>query len=177
MLMIYILLAVGLAGVIYMIVTSSKRFTVTESSKMAGGVVFKHRDRGLLSRVWYCLVWILITSVNLLLNMNRMKYESLRGSSSPQNQVIFYGIAVVLYVIILIFSLQQYLKYNEFRLCPHCFYLGGTKYDRKHYTYSLDGEEVVFTSGRTEKRITVPEKKRKEVLSILGKYYTKSENG
>ncbi len=175
--MIYLLLAAGLAGIIYMIVTSSKRFTVTESSKMAGGVVFRHRDPALLSKVWYSLIWILITSVNVLSNMSRMKYGSLRGSYSPQSQLIFYWIALLLYVIILIFSLQQYLKYNEFRLCPHCFYLGGTKYDRKHYTYSLDGDEVVFRSGRSEKRITVPEKKRKEVLGILGKYYTKSENG
>jgi hypothetical protein len=157
-----------------MIVSSSKRYSVTESAKMAGGVVFRHKDPALLSKVWYSLAWILITGANLLLNMKRLGYGRGYGSYSPQRQVIFYGIALVIYVMIFIFSIQQYLKYNEFRLCPHSFYLGGTKYDRKHYTYSLDGEEVVFRSGRSEKRITVPEKKRKEVLGILGKYYTKS---
>ena len=174
--MIYLLLAMGLVNLVYMIVTSSKRFTITESSKMAGGVVFRHKDPALLSRVKYCIFWILIAVANLLMDLDNLRTGIRHGTIDLKKKVIFYGIALVLYVIIFIFSLQQYLKYNEFRLCPHCFYLGGTKYDRKHYTYSLDGEEVVFRSGRTEKRIAVPEKKRKEVLGILGKYYTKSEN-
>lgn len=170
------LLALAIVDIIYMIVSSSKRFTVTESSKMAGGVVFKHKDRGLLSLVWNSIAFILTTSGLLMSKIGRSKSNADAWSNAKKAD-IFLWIALGLYALIFISALVQFLKYREFRLCPQCFYLGGTKYDRKKYTYSLDGEEVVFRSGRTEKRITVPEKKRKEVLSILGKYYTKSENG
>ena len=170
------LLALVIVDIIYMIVSSSKRFTVTESSKMAGGVVFKHKDRGLLSLVWNSIAFILTTSGLLMSKIGRSKLNADAWSNAKKAD-IFLWIALVIYVMIFIFSIQQYMKYNEFRLCANCFYFGGAKYEKKHYTYSLDGEEVVFRSGRIEKRITVPEKKRKEVLGILGKHYTKSENG
>ena len=176
--MVYLMLGLAPVCIIYMIVSSSKRYSVTESAKMAGGVVFKHRDPGLLSKVWYSLVWILITSANLLLNMKRLKYGSGYGSIDPRKQFIFYLIALVIYVMIFIFSIQQYLKYSEFRLCASCFYLGGVKYDRKKYSYTLEGDTVIFSAkGAKNIEIDIPEKKKKEVLGILGKHYTKSENG
>ncbi|MCR5021163.1 hypothetical protein, partial [Ruminococcus sp.] len=73
----------------------------------------------------------------------------------------------------MIYGLIVYIRYNEFKLFANCFYLGGIKYDRNHYTYFIDGDAVVFKGGSHEKRITVPENKRKEVLGILEQYYTK----
>lgn len=168
------LLALAVVDIIYMIVSSSKRFTVTESSKMAGGVVFRHKDRGLLGPVWNSIAFILITSGMLISKIGRSKLNADAWSNAKKAD-IFLWIALGLYALNFISALVQFLKYREFRLCPHCFYLGGAKYDRKRYTYSLDGEEVVFRSGRTEKRIAVPEKKRKEVLAVLKKYYTEKD--
>ena len=177
MIMVYLMLSLAPVCIIYMIVSSSKRNSVTESAKKAGGVVFKHKDPGLLSRAKYSLAWILITGTNLLMNMKRLGYGDGYGSIDPQKQVVFYLIALAIYVMIFIFSIQQYLKYSEFRLCAKCFYLGGAKYSRKKYSYTLDGDMVIFKANHVEKRIVIPEKKRKKVLGILEKYYTKSENG
>ena len=173
MIMVYLMLGLAPVCIIYMIVSASKRDKVTKRAKRAGGVTFKHRDPWLLSRVRYSLAWILITAVNLLTNMKKVGY----GSIASRKQVIFYVIAMVLYVMIFLFSLQQYLKYDRFRLCANCFYLGGTRYKRKDFSYSIDGDTVIFKANSVEKRIVIPEKKRKEVLGILGEYYTKDTGG
>ena len=85
MIMLYLMLGMAPVCIIYMIVSSSKRYSVTESAKMAGGVVFRHKDPALLSKVWYSLAWILITGANLLQNMKRLGYGRGYGSYSPQS--------------------------------------------------------------------------------------------
>ena len=177
MIMVYLVLAFVPVGIAYMIISASKRNAVTKRAKRAGGVFFQYGDPGLLSKIRYSLAWILITGVNLLSNMTKLGYDRGDGILNPRNQVIFYGIVLVIFVVSFLYSLQQYLKYNEFRLCAKCFYLGGVRYSRKQYSYTIDGDTLIFKGNRVEKRIVIPEKKREEVLGILEEYYTNSENG
>ncbi len=169
--LIYIMPLLLIVYLICITVDISKRNKGMKAAEKAGGVSFRHKYPEFVKALWLLSLGIFLKETNALLKLFGRDEADL---TLKKMGLIF---STTILFIDMIYGLIVYIRYNEFRLCANCFYFGGAKYDRKKYTYSLDGEEVVFRSGRTEKRITVPEKKRKEVLGILGKYYTKSENG
>lgn len=169
----YALLALAPINIIVLIVESSKRYSTTGASKMAGGVVFRHKSPDLLRNVKMTFVWILITGANVALNMSRLG-DRFSNKSNAKNQLIFYILALALYTVNFIYAIIQYMKYDEFRLCDNCFYLGGVKYDSKKYSYTLEDNAVIFSAKHmTDKRIEIPDNKRNEVLSILERSYRK----
>ncbi|MBO4866999.1 MAG: hypothetical protein J5582_10650 [Ruminococcus sp.] len=168
-LLIFLLIIIMAVEFIGLVISSSKRFTVTESAKMAGGVVFMHKDPELLKGVKQGAVIILITAFTFHLN-SIFRWDEFVADKAA----IFYSTVLFLEAVNMLYTLVQYNRYDEFRLCANCFYLGGVKYDLKNFTCAVEENTAIFRPkhGR-EKRVKIPPARVPEVLRILDRAYVR----
>lgn len=173
--LIYIMPLLLIVYLICITVDILKRSKGMKEAEIAGGVSFRHKYPEFVKALWISILGIPLTGTVVFMELYGRDVADLTLKNI--GMISSLGTLTGFYVIGLIDWLVVYFKYNEFRLCNDCFYLGGQKYDRKKYSYSLEDDNVIFSAKRGQDlKIAVPEDKRKEVLSILEKYYTKSEN-
>ena len=171
--LIYIMPLLLIVYLICITVDISKRSKGMKDAEIAGGVSFRHKYPEFVKALWISILGIPLTGTVVFMELYGRDVAELTLKNI--GMISSLGTLTGFYVIGLIDWLVVYFKYNEFRLCNDCFYLGGQKYDRKKYSYALEDDNVIFSAKRGQDlKIAVPEDKRKEVLSILEKYYTKS---
>ncbi len=170
--LIYIMPLLLIVCLICIIVDISKRNKGMKEAEMAGGVSFRHKYPEFVKALCLSILGILLLVTGVFMGLFRR--DVAEWTLKNIEMISSFGTLMGFYVIGLIDWLVVYFKYNEFRLCNDCFYLGGHKYDRKKFSYSLEDDNVIFSAKRGQDlKIAVPEDKRKEVLSILEQYYTK----
>ncbi|SFC70258.1 hypothetical protein SAMN02910406_02213 [Ruminococcus albus] len=160
--------------IIFTIIEISKRSKGMMEAENAGGVLFRYKYPEFVKALILSIFGILLSGTVVLLELSGRDVANLTFKNI--GAISCYCAMLGLYVTNLIQWLIVYFKYNEFRLCDDCFYLGGAKYDKKKYSYTLEGDTVIFSAkGAKNIEIDIPEKKKKEVLGILGKYYKMAE--
>lgn len=170
--LIYIMPLLLIVYLICITVDISKRSKGMKDAEIAGGVSFRHKYPEFMKALWLSIFGIPLTGTVVFIGS--FGYDVADLTLTNIGLISFCGTLMGFFVIGLIDLLVVYFKYNEFRLCENCFYLGGHKYDRKKFSYSLEDDNVIFSAKRGQDlKIAVPEDKRKEVLGILEKYYTK----
>ena len=170
--LIYIMPLLLIVYLICITVDISKRNKGMKEAEIAGGVSFRHKYPEFVKALWMSILGILLLVTGVFMGLYRR--DVAEWTLKNIEMISSCGTLMGFYVIGLIDWLVVYFKYNEFRLCDNCFYLSGHKYDCKKYRYTLEDNAVIFSAKHmVEMRITVPEDKRKEVLGILEKYYTK----
>ncbi|EXM40975.1 hypothetical protein RASY3_01885 [Ruminococcus albus SY3] len=164
-----VFLFIFIAGVelIVLVVSSLRRTSVTKASSNLGNVVFFHKDPELYKAAKLNFGITMFTCAIFLMN-SMFRWDDF----VVENAGMLYIPVLVLEIADLFYTLDQYNKFDEFRLCEDKFYLGGVKYDLRKYIYAIIDDTLIFRNDRhNDIRIKIPPARIPEAEAILERYY------
>lgn len=153
-------------------------FTVFVSEKMWRK---KERDREVCRleytrfptyRLCYCIVWLIITGGQAVLNYSRLQYyKTVKYEHMFKGYVVFFA----LFALTLVHTLYQHFHYPHTYITERGVYMGGNFYPTQNYTYRLlqDSMELYRGRNRAVKGIIITPGERERAEQLLQLYYTK----